>query len=256
VLRSDDGVTWSPVVEGTAFGWVIYGHGTYLAGQRYSPQRSTDGGQTWTVSVDPAMTLADGGTDYHVRKAGFAPYGSGRWIFVGNEDVILSSDAGDSWWHPVVVPRSCAGANGGVAYGNGTLVIGSGTDIACASADGGETWAEVSVTGSTSLSTPVVWDGSQFVVWSESDDMRWTSPDGESWTGAPIATPIDFGSVAANPETGTFVAESGGWMRWYEQQSMYRSTDGLTWTEITGFPGGHDLRDLQFGHLAPSATCP
>ena len=45
-------------------------------------------------------------------------------------------------------------------------------------------------------------------------------------------------------------------MRWYEQQSMYRSTDGLTWTEVKGFPGSHDLRDIQFGHIASSATCP
>lgn len=79
-----------------------------------------------------------------------------------------------------------------------------------------------------------------------------------TWSSTPIATPLNFGSVAVDPATGTFVAENGGWQQWYDSQVFYRSTDGLTWTALdpTAFTGSHDIRDIQHGWVDASTECP
>jgi hypothetical protein len=132
--------------------------------------------------------------------------------------------------------------------------------VVCTSHDGGETFTEVVLDPGNTLDANVVFDGEQFVAFTEWPTyLRHTSVDGLVWSSTPMVDQVDLGSVAANPLTGTLVAESGGWMRWYDQQVMYRSDDaGLTWVALdaSAFSGGHDLRDLQFGFVAPGGACP
>ena len=253
--HSGDGAAWREVVSGTSFGWVIEGSGVYLAGQRLGTLRSTDG-LTWSPAADPPLTLSDGSTDWHVRKAGYAHYGTGRWVFVGNEDTAISEDGGLSWWRPAAPPTACAGASGGFAYGNGTILLGGDGATVCASADGGETWALADLGGD--LDAGVVFDGASFVAWTGWPTyLRLTSPDGEQWSSTPRIDTFDLGSVAADPTTGVLVAENGGWAAWYEDQRLYRSTDGgLSWVAATSYTPGHDLRDLQFGWIPSGGACP
>ena len=44
----------------------------------------------------------------------------------------------------------------------------------------------------------------------------------------------------------------------YDQQSFYRSTDGLTWDELGAgaFVPSHGIFYVTFGYAEPSADCP
>ncbi len=72
VRRSQDGQTWQTVVEGTTFGGLAYGDGTFLLGAR-TPQVSVDGGATWTEGGPADFEAVSGATIHNVRRVAYAP---------------------------------------------------------------------------------------------------------------------------------------------------------------------------------------
>lgn len=250
VERSSDGVTWESVVTGTTFGGVAHdGAGTFVAAGN-TPQRSTDGGATWNA-------LAYAGLGFPIRRFAYVSHDGGRWIIVadgnGGREIAVSADAGDSWSYPAI-PSGCGAAvqtDGGIAYGNGVIVIVGGDGVACRSSDGGDSWT--TTTFASNVSSHLLWTGSQFVVWSPG--QMHASLDGESWTSTHTTPSLSIGPAAVSDD-GVFVAVRGGWQVWYEEQAFYRSDDGINWETLPSgsFVGSHPIRDIAFGYV--DADCP
>ncbi|MEZ4447772.1 MAG: hypothetical protein R3B72_52330, partial [Polyangiaceae bacterium] len=205
---------------------------------------------------------ADGSTMWSVRRFAYADYqGGGRFVAVASgddsRDMLVSSDGGESWWRPSVIPDDCAGevsTYGGIVSGNDVILIVDMAGNACRSTDGGETWS-VTPTGATQVLSHGVWTGSAFAFWAD-DSVMITSPDGELWTTTPMATPIRLGPVARSAD-GAYVGFGSVWQG-YEQQSLFRSTDGLTWEELgaPAYQQGHPIFYVTFGWGDPSEACP
>lgn len=254
VRRSEDGVRWEEVLADTRFGGIAVNpaDGRVLAGARRS-QITDDDGETWVGPFDTGL-----GGGFNVRRAG---YGGGAFVLVGNNasEIVVSNDGSDGTWGPPRdIPSSCGASiqnQGGIAYGGGTLLILGGDGVACASDDGGQTW-EANVVGE-SVSSHVVWNGSEFVAWAPGIVYR--SADGRAWSTTETSPQrVRIGAVAFNPETGTYVAINGGWNQWYDNQVAYRSDDGTTWETLAdgAFRGGHPIYGITFGWVEPSEECP
>jgi hypothetical protein len=249
--RTTDGVAWANVQEGESFGGVAYGAGVYLAAG-WTPWRS-ENGVDWSA-------IAPAGIGQPVRRFAFVPHDGGRFVLVaeggGNVELAISSDQGESWTFPSW-PAGCGQSiqtEGGIAYGNGALVVLGGNGIACRSTDGGATWTSTTV--AADVSSHLVWTGAAFMAWSVG--VAHQSADGDTWTSTPtVPASLHLGPTAAS-DAGTLVGVRGGWQVWYDQQEMYRSTDGITWETLapSAFVGSHPLRAMAFGHASPSELCP
>lgn len=253
VRRSQDGVTWESVVEGTAFGGLAYGNGTFLAGDR-QPLVSSDGGATWTEAAAADFQAANGETISNVRQVAFAQAVGGHFVAIAtsadNLDIMLSSDEGASWWRPEQRPEACLQNNQGILSSPETIVLLGADGDVCTSVDGGQSWyigAEFAAGG------PGVWDGTRFRTWN--GGTAYTSDDGLSWTAEPMVPELSLGTVAVDPSTGAMVAVRGGWQNWYERQEFYRSDDGVNWTVLDGaaFEGSHRIRHIAFAEAQTGA---
>jgi hypothetical protein len=253
VRRSLDGISWDPVLTGTTFGDIAAGMGKVMGAAR-QPQASDNQGDTWTE-----LDYLDIGDIYNIREAAFADYQTGRFVFAGNDGdnrVIAVSSDGLTFSAPSF-PADCDVSfyrTGGIAFGNGAILITSSGVNACRSTDGGDTWQTVDIgTGFDSL---LLFTGSEFVGWG--GGKKWSSSDGATWTSVDTSpTSVVLGAVAVSDQ-GTFVGVSGAWGQDYENQRFYRSTDGVSWTEVPSgnFTGSHPIVDIAFGHANPSASCP
>lgn len=250
IFRSENGVDWDPRVSGTTFGGVETGAGHVIA-MSAVPRISNDDGVTFTTSDDYI--------DSQARRTGFAAYDGGRFIMVGDGEITLSSDAGSSWWSPDVWPSGC-GDNiqtpGGVAFGNGVILVLGGNGLACRSTNGGTTWTTHS-TGTNDVGSQLVWNGSVFRMWS--GDRMYSSSDGASWSSVAISpSNVRVGIVAYDPEHDSYAAINGGWGDWYATQRFYRSNDGITWETLAAGAAvrSHPMRNMVFGYAKPSAACP
>lgn len=252
VRKSLDGITWDPVLTGTTFGDIAAGLGKVIGAAR-QPKATANLGADWTD-----LEYLDIGDIYNIREGAFASVNGGRFVFAGNDGdnrVIAVSNDGVTFSTPTF-PADCDVSfyrTGGIAAGNGAIVITSSGVTGCRSADGGDTWETVNIgSGFDSL---LLFDGTQFVGWG--GGKKWTSSDGASWTSTDT-TPgnIVLGPVAVSDPGGTYVGVSGAWGADYENQVFYRSTDGIIWTESTSFTGGHPIVDMAFGFVPPSASCP
>lgn len=250
--HSMDGMAWESRIEPTAdeaYGGVAFLDGTLLAAGRTS-KISIDGGVTWSEGIDTELP------GWNVRRAGTA---GSHFVIVGDaNEVVLSEDRGVSWYAPDVLPSGCGAdvqTNGGIAFGNGTILIVGVDGVACRSTDGGRTFEKGDIGGSAS--SHLVWSGTDFVVYGDGHAYR--SVDGAEFTATPMMPALQFGPVAVS-DSGTFVAIEGGWgdSVWYENQEFYRSEDGIHWEGLpaSNFEGGHPMRTLAFGHLSASASCP
>jgi hypothetical protein len=257
---STNGVDWVTTHPDDSFGGLAFGGGRFVAATR-APFYSADG-RTWTAGGTADFRNSDGSIMWSVRRFGYADYqGGGRFVAVasGNasRDVLVSSDGGQSWWRPSVLPDSCANNNseyGGVVGGNGVIVIVSQNATSCRSTDGGQTWT-VAPTGLTQILSHGVWTGSKFLFWGD-DAYMVSSPDGATWTKTPMATPTRLGPVARS-SAGTLVAVANVWDA-YDKQHFLRSTDGLTWESLPSgaFTPSHSIFYMTSGFADPSAACP
>lgn len=250
VRRSQDGVSWETVLEGTGFSGLAFGNQRLVAGT-HTPKHSDDLGQTWADGSSSDLS------EWVTRRIGFVPTHGGRFILISDGvDIVVSND-GATWWHPATMPADCGGSiqtQGGIAYGNGVAVIAGGNGVACRSTDGGNTWT--STRFADSAESELVWTGNEFLLWGQG--VRYRSTDGATWTTTATNPPgLRIGAVASSDE-GTIVAVRGGWQVWYDEQEMYRSTDGITWQTLASnaFVGSHPIRHIVFGHGKTSAACP
>jgi hypothetical protein len=275
IRRSVDGVTWSTVDTGSNFAsMVVGGDGRLLAAARRS-KVSVDDGRSWTNATEADLKDPGGNTVWNVRRGGFGGSDGGVFVLVGDGPSVAMSADGTAWRFPSSLPTACGQSiqwEGGIAGNASVLVILGGDGVACRSTDDGDTWTQVT-TGASSIDSRLLWTGTEFLAWGldqAGTPRRFSSADGASWTSAPTTVtrtnssgmPVTspgprIGPVARSP-TGTFVAVSGGWGSWYEQQRFYRSTDGLAWTELPSgaFTGSHPLTHIVFGQAEHSAVCP
>jgi hypothetical protein len=251
VRRSHDGVTWEKVVNDTTFGGMAFGAGKVLAGSR-TPRVSADIGATWTQLAEVPLDI------WNIREVGFAGFETGRFVLVGNDgdkrQIAVSADGGKGWTLPVV-PDDCNVSfyrAGGIAYGNGVLLVTDGGAHVCRSVDGGATWKAGDLGGA--IESQLLWTGKEFMGWGSGTLRR--SNDGLSWKAQPISPNVNIGSAAVSDD-GAFVAVRGGWATWYAAQKFYRSDDGVTWTELAAgsFVGSHPITAITSGWGAPSAAC-
>lgn len=251
VRRSVNGIDWTEVITGTTYGGLAYGNGVFLAGKP-TPKRSTDGGLTWQDSADSQMT------GYNVRGVGFAAYDTGRFIMVGEDaevDIVISSDAAQTWWKPTTLPAGCGAGiqfEGGIAYGNGAIVIVGSDGNGCRSTDGGQNWQTANL--DEGIGSDLLFDGQVFRIFGNS--AAFSSPDGATWTKTTI--PIQSVGAAAVSDEGQIAAARGGWQNWYDKQEFYHSPNGSSWEVIApmNIAGGHPIQHMIFGWGEPSAECP
>jgi len=247
---SENGVDWEVVLDGAddlgRFGGLGFLDGTLLAAGR-SARLSSDLGETWSESFDTSLP------GYNVRRAASA---GDLFVIVGDSDeVVISRDRGITFLEPESLPAGCGAGiqtSGGIAHGNGLLVLLGGDGLACSSSDEGRTFLSTSVGGS--VSSHLVFSQGEF--WAYGPEGAFVSSDGENWETRSTTGMDRIGPIAVSAE-GTFVGASGGWNQWYDEQKMYRSEDGVSWSElgVDAFTGGHPLRDLEFGYVSPSAHC-
>jgi hypothetical protein len=258
VKTSTNGIDWTTTLPKANFGGIAFGTGHFVVASR-DPFVSPDG-TTWTAGGTADFRNKDGSMMWSVRRFAYAEYnGGGRFIAaaaVPDRDMLISSDSGQSWWRPSVLPDLCAtnvGEYGGIVSGNNVIVIVGQDANSCRSADGGHTWS-LTPTGLTQVLSYGVWTGSQFLFWGDDRTMI-SSPDGTTWTKTPMVTPHRIGPVARSASTGTLVAVS---YDSYANQRFYRSTDGLTWDALpsSAFAPSHAIFSITFGDGDPSAVCP
>lgn len=270
IRKSADGVGWQTVDQGSNFASMTVGsQGTLYAAAR-TGKLSTDDGATWRTA-GTANLMANGMPVYNVRRGGAGGTGAGVFVVVADSNTAMVSADGQTWAAPVSYPTTC-GANiqweGGVASGNGVLVILGGDGVACRSTDNGRNWT-AHPTGSTSIESRLLWTGTEFVTFGSVSNQRrlLRSLDGMTWSS--VATVLrrngtvvagngpSIGAVARSP-AGTYVAVNGGWQQWYASQRFFRSTDGITWDELPAgaFVGSHPIQHIVWGEGRRSAVCP
>lgn len=260
VRTSDNGIDWVTTHPDDTFGGLAFGGGRFVLASR-SPFHSEDGLE-WTAGGEADFLNEDGSTMWSVRRFAYADYdGGGRFVAVASgdssRDMLVSSDGGETWWRPSVIPSDCAGevsTYGGIVSGDGVIVIVDMAGNACRSTDGGDTWS-VTPTGLEQVLSHGVWTGSEFWFWGDDSHLA-RSPDGATWTTTPMATPKRLGPVARSDD-GTLVAVASVWQG-YEAQEFLRSTDGLTWESLPAgaFAASHPIFYLGYGYAEPSEACP
>ncbi len=245
IMTSTDGVEWTEVLVGPTFSGTAFGNDVVIAGARV-PWRAS-------MTADDWVELPDSGLDdWNARGMAFLPFDDGLFIIGGGDDLVLTANEGDDWWHPDAIPTGCGNSIRGITYGAGAIVIARGANDAadlCVSTDGGQQFQAIDLPEAPS--GPPMWTGAELVVFSS--QTRFTSPDGVNWEAQAISpAEVRLGEIARSPD-GTYVAHRAGWMVWYEQQQMYRSDDGLTWEVLPegAFVPSHPIRNITFGYVQP-----
>jgi hypothetical protein len=258
VATSENGVDWETTLDNDTFGGLRYGAGRFVVASR-TPFTSADG-LSWEPSEEADFQSDTGETIWSVRRFGVSDYDGGRFIaYASGEgtDVLVSSDAGVSWWRPSVLPDDCLGegpgAYGDIVSGGGVILMVDGDGHACRSVDGGDTWT-TNIIGPERVASSGVWTGEEFWFWGFGN--RYSSPDGVTWETTPVQADAAIGPVARSPE-GTLVAVDNVWVG-YDEQRFLRSEDGLSWQVLPdgAYTGSHPIFFIEHGFAAPSDACP
>ena len=260
VRRSANGRDWTPVLEPGGFGAIAAdsGDGTVaLAGPSGTDYMmvSKDGGETWTKVDNGYGTWTNFRHAAHVSARGglfvFAADGNG---FETNAHVTISRD-GDMWQVPSSIPNECPTKmrlTGGIAsVGPVTVMVGE-DGSACQSGDSGVNWEVIDSLGAKPTSHDALTTSDGVYVWSR--DHLHVKRDALStkWESYPLSPQgVSIGAVAQNPDTGTFVAVTSGYLSGYDKQRFYRSEDGISWTELpeTSYTRSHPILSIAFGRI-------
>ncbi|MFO0634654.1 MAG: hypothetical protein U0168_17565 [Nannocystaceae bacterium] len=259
VSWSTNGIDWTVGLDNDSFGGLRFDGNRFVVASR-TPQVSSDGA-TWMPTTEADFEGTEG-VIWSVRRFGWGSYGGeGRFVAYasGNSsaDVLVSSDAGDTWWRPSSFPADCVGegpgAYGDIIGGNDVLLMADGDGHACRSVDGGQSWESHIITDSR-IASSGIWTGEEFWFWGWGN--RYRSSDGITWTTEAIASDEDVGPVARSPE-GTLVAVNNVWLG-YDEQRFLRSTDGMSWDVLPSgaFTPGHPIFFITHGYAEPSELCP
>jgi hypothetical protein len=262
IRRSEDGVTWTEVNQGTNFGSMVFGQGKLFAASG-----------TGRISSDWGMTWQNAGTfDTSSRRGGFGGTGAGVFLVVGDGTVHISPDA--QAWQLSSAPASCARDiqwAGGIASNGQSIVLLNGDGASCRTTDNGQTWTTTSLPGT--ISGRLLWNGTHYISWgsSTSSEARvFRSSDGATWQSEPTTVtrtqggsgtsngpPIGPVAFAANGSGGTYVAANDGWQQWYDKQRFYRSVDGIRWDELPAgtYAPSHPMTHIISANIKKSALC-
>lgn len=237
--RTDVGAAWTTVFTEPrgAVGGVASGHGLIMLAVRQPSappytMLSVDGGHRWQEGPLDGVTAA-------VRDADWVDVGDGLFVVYSDNEIVLSSDEGLSWYWPETQPSECFGNLRSILGGDDTLVLLGSQDYACTSTDGGLSWTAqpLGVTGDGA------WTGTQFI--SYDNGITHTSPDGLSWTAVETPDePLPF-TVRAAPDASVVVAATGT----YDTQQFMRSADGVHWELLPpeAFHAGHRVSYIDVG---------
>ncbi len=259
IRRSRDGAVWETVLSGPNFASMMFGAGRFVGAAR-SGKLSTNDGAQWSDAAE-AKLMFNGQDVWNVRRGAFV--GTGFLLVADGPTAAFGKD-GTAWTQLKNLPATCGTDiqwSGGIAYGNGAIVVVDGKGVACRSTDDGASWTSKSLGGG--LESRLLFTGTEFVVWGSGVVYR--SQDGTTWSstptkktvnGSPAGAGPNIGPVARSPQ-GTYVAINGGWDQWYEKQRFYRSADGITWDELptNAFVGGHPMTHITWGDATTSTVC-
>ncbi|HYJ07819.1 MAG TPA: hypothetical protein VEX18_02395 [Polyangiaceae bacterium] len=247
--RSLDGKTFADVMTATpTFADVAFGNGLFVACG--NPTHISSDGSSWETGGELSF-------DFNYRGIEFVPAGGGTFIVTGEsaeQRAISYSHDGKVWLAASERPATCGQELRGIAGSDSVIIVASGRGHICRSTDGGDKWTEQQV--AERFTSQPLWTGSEF--WIYSGDQRYQSADGEAWTSEAI-TPsnIQIGTLARSPG-GTLVAANDGWLVWYDDQRLFRSTDGLTFTVLEppgAITGSHPLKFISYGYVPAGAGC-
>lgn len=247
--RSLDGKSFIDVMNETpTFADVAFGNGLFVAGG--NPTYVSSDGSNWELGGELSF-------DFNYRGIEFVPAHGGTFIVTGESDeqrAISYSRDGKVWLAASDRPATCGQELRGVAGSDTVIIVASGKGHICRSTDGGDQWTQTQV--AERFTSQPLWTGSEF--WIYSGTERYQSVDGEAWSSQSITpSTIQIGNLARSPG-GTLVAANEGWQVWYEDQRLFRSTDGLNFTVLepeTAMTGSHPLNFLSFGYVAASPGC-
>ena len=247
---STDGQVWTTQTSNTAadlrsaaYGaglWVACGGTAVPAGQF----TTSPNGTTWTARASAVAQI--------VSQVLYCPFATPQWVAVGGSVNIQRSPDGFTW--SLANNAIFAGnAIGGLAYGNGTVVVAGGTaGPFLASSTDGITFTPrtppVTVPALTSLSF-VCYGGGQFIAADTNTPATvLSSPDGITWTKIGVAPSAIQSQPVWNGTCYVALAGIGLW----PNITAYTSMDGITWrTRPTNVLTGSGFAN---GSLAVSPT--
>jgi hypothetical protein len=217
---SEDGVTWTPVADGSyrSLSSIAYGNGRYVAVGSFGAMATSSDGLTWTGE---ARGFAD--------MRGLA-YGNGRYVAVGERETWSSVDG--EVWSPVIGPAADSPA--AITWANGTFVVVGVRGELLTSKDG-TTWVRVVLT--TNDLRAVIHDGTRFVVAGEQTILL--STDGIQWQ--QIVSPELRGARALAFGGGIYLLSRHAVL----DDGIKISTNAVDWTSA---PSGPSVSSLAYGN--------
>lgn len=218
ILRSVDGIAWSLVYENTSpFPGSIRGiarlddHWIALAG-------------TTTVESDDGIDWAPGAPVPGLAIAA----ANGRWVVVGEGGTRLTSDDGVTWTGATAGPREFIME---LASSGTRVVTNPFVGRSLTTTDGISWYGAPAGTGAFAIN--VSWFRDHFYANSSEGLLR--SADGTAWE--TVALP------SANPVSALAFADDMMFIR-FDDNSHYRSTDGIDWTPIATLPAYALMTDI------------
>lgn len=225
--------------------------------------QSVYGDGVWCLfGVGPAPWTSIGKTaDYQSTVSFKTAPTSGRWqqgafakgVFlaielgvVGTNKLLRSTDKGETWLSNVTLSASAQWSSIAANHDGAALVAANGSTTGCRSLDGGATWANVTMPGTSCTLYPC--GGTRFIAQASNGNWYTTVDNGSNWSAAFTTLP------GLTPGVHTLVQPFGflSGMYFLVQSNngtgfLLRSGDnGVTWTRIS-LPGGtiYDFREWQ-----------
>ena len=262
IRRSTDAITWTTSTTNMpndwyALGFISYGNGTWVAAGYYGLLHTSTDAIVWTSRTSNFPTSFEPG---HFIQS--TAYGNGTWVAVARDGQLRTSTNAITW----VTRTSNFGTTNifSIAYGNGLWVAGGGYGELRTSTNA-ITWVtRTSNFGNTTIAAIAygngLWmaSGNYGQLRTSTDAIAWTTRNPEitqtirglgygngRWT---IGT-MGFGIVkTSDPSVSLPNTQISSFNTSFMAVSNNRpksSTDGTTWTNLTGFEGVHVNRFIE-----------